>query len=461
MTDMHTAGFQDIDAFVSAAMARLGVPGVAVGLLLEGKVHTFGYGVTSVENPLPVTGDTLFQIGSTTKTFTGTAVMRLVEAGRIALDAPLRTYLPDFRLPDENAAASVTMRHLLTHTSGWAGDYFEDFGPGPDAIARYVASMATLPQLTPPGAFWSYNNANFWVAGRVIEVVTGQLWEAAIRSLVIEPLGMSRSFFFADDVITHRFAVGHHVREGRAVVARRWSFPRRRPSGSIISSANDQMRYARFHLGDGTAPDGTRLLSPESLAFMRSPLCARDLGGMMQGLTWMLRTIDGTQIVQHGGATNGQMSAFLFVPARRFALAVLTNADKGAVLHREVVAWALDRYLGLREAKPAIEAIPAGRLAEFAGTYALLPTELNVALEDVIISVEGDHLMARFNPRGGYPTKDSPQPPTPPTRLAFCGADRVLAIDNPAEDTPSEFLRDGTGRIRWLRYGTRIRPRVE
>ncbi|MBI5877870.1 MAG: beta-lactamase family protein [Chloroflexi bacterium] len=451
--------FRELDAFVVDAMARLNVPGVAVGLLIEGKAHTFGYGITSVENPLPVTGDTLFQIGSTTKTFTGTAVMRLVEAGKIDLDAPLRTYLPDFRLPDEEAAAIVTVRHLLTHTSGWAGDYFEDFGPGPDAVARYVASMATLPQLTPPGVFWSYNNANYWVAARVIEVVTGQLWEAAIRALVIEPLGMGRSFFFADDVLTHRFAVGHHVRDGRAVVARRWSFPRRRPSGSIISSAKDQLRYARFHLGDGSAPDGTRVLSPESLAFMRSPLCARDLGGMMQGLTWMLKTIDGTQIVQHGGATNGQMSAFLFVPERNFALTVLTNADKGAMLHRQMVAWALEQYLGLRETKPGVQTLPHERLGEYAGTYALPPTELNVALEDVIVSVEDDHLLARFNPRGGYPTKDSPQPPRSPTRLAFCGVDRVLALDDPAEDAPGEFLRDDAGRIRWLRYGTRIRPR--
>src|SRR5512143_854964 len=192
MTDMNNPGFQDLDAVVGEAMTRLSVPGVAVGILLGGKIHTFGYGVTSVENPLLVTGDTLFQIGSITKTFTGTAVMRLVESGRLELDAPLRKYLPGLRLADEHEAAAVTMQHLLTHTSGWVGDYFEDFGTGTDALARYVASMAALPQLTPPGAFWSYNNANFWVAGRVIEVVTGQPWESAIRQLVIEPLGMSR-----------------------------------------------------------------------------------------------------------------------------------------------------------------------------------------------------------------------------------------------------------------------------
>ena len=107
-------------------MEETQTPGVAVGLLHEGEEHVAGFGVTSLENPLEVTPDTLFQIGSITKTFTGTAAMRLVERGELDLDAPVRTYLPGLKLSDEDVAARVTMRHLLTHTGGWIGDYFDD-----------------------------------------------------------------------------------------------------------------------------------------------------------------------------------------------------------------------------------------------------------------------------------------------------------------------------------------------
>ena len=452
---------------IGAEMQRLGVPGVALGVILDGHVHTTGFGVTSIENPLPVEGDTLFQIGSTTKTFTGTAVMRLVETGqtagdvpRLELDMPLRAYLPELELASSEAAESVTMRHLLTHTSGWVGDYFEDFGPGPDAVARYVARMRELPQLTRPGELWSYNNANFWLTGRVIEVVTGKTWEEALRDLVLGPLGLRRSFFFADEVITHRFAVGHHVRAQHTSVARRWSYPRRRPSGSIISSARDQLRYARFHMGDGTTPGGERLLSAESIAAMQTPLVPRDLRGGMMGLTWMLDDIDGTRVVRHGGSTNGQRSAFLMVPSRGFAMTMLTNSDRGATLHCDVTRWALQHYLGLEAPDPVIVNPLAGELVEYAGRYETPACVLNIALPDIELALRGSSLWISFTARGGYPTKESPQQAPPAARLAFSGPDRVIVLDHDAEDQHGEFLRDAQGRINWFRWGSRVRARV-
>src|SRR5262245_3298695 len=113
-----------------AGMDRFRVPGVAVGVLHDGQESIEGFGVTSVEDPLPVDATALFQIGSITKTFTATAVMRLVEQGKLDLDVPFRTYLPDLWLVDESVAARVTLRHALTHVAGWPGDLFEDCGPG-------------------------------------------------------------------------------------------------------------------------------------------------------------------------------------------------------------------------------------------------------------------------------------------------------------------------------------------
>ena len=125
------------------------IPGVAVGVLAGDQESAVGFGVTSVENPLPITADTLFQIGSITKTFVATAIMRLVENDKLDLDAPVRSWLPGLSLFDDGVAQQVTLRHLLTHTGGWVGDYFNDFGSGDDALARMVAEVAELPQLAP------------------------------------------------------------------------------------------------------------------------------------------------------------------------------------------------------------------------------------------------------------------------------------------------------------------------
>src|SRR5579884_3476508 len=156
------------------------VPGVAVGIYLAGEEQYAVHGVTSIENPLPVDENTLFQFGSTGKTFTATAIMRLVEEGKIDLDAPVRTYVPELRLKDEDVAQRVTVLQLLNHSAGWQGDYFEDTGRGDDAYARYVEKMADLEQVYPLGTQASYNNASLALAGRVIEKVTGKVYEDAI-----------------------------------------------------------------------------------------------------------------------------------------------------------------------------------------------------------------------------------------------------------------------------------------
>ena len=123
---------------VSELADELGIPGVAVGVL-HGEDELYGYhGVTSVDNPLPVDGTTFFQFGSTGKTYTSVALLRLVEAGKVALDAPVRTYVPELRLRDEQAAETVTVLQLLNHTAGWSGDDFSYIGDGDDAVSRYV-----------------------------------------------------------------------------------------------------------------------------------------------------------------------------------------------------------------------------------------------------------------------------------------------------------------------------------
>jgi CubicO group peptidase (beta-lactamase class C family) len=207
--------------FVTTTANKFAIPGAAVGVWVDGKEIYACNGVTSVENPLPVDKDTLFVLGSVAKTYTATALMRLVSEGRVELDAPVRRYVPEFVLADERAAAEITVLHLLNHTAGldWRMDV--ETGEGDDALAVYVAKMAESELIAPPGTRASYSQVGYNLAGRIIEKVTGQTFERAVASLVLEPLGLSHSFYKLDDVITRRFAVGHNLGEdGTLSVAR-------------------------------------------------------------------------------------------------------------------------------------------------------------------------------------------------------------------------------------------------
>ncbi len=435
---------------VAQLMAKLGVPGVALGVLQEGREHVAGLGVTSLENPLPVTADTLFQVGSITKTFTGTALMRLAEAGRVRLEDPVRKYLPEFRVKSEDVSAAVTVRHLLTHTAGWVGDRFDDFGLGDDALARMVASLADLPQITPPDTVWAYNNAGFYVAGRIVEVVTGKPYEAALKELVLDPLGLEHAYFFAQDVISYRFAVGHLTGEAGPFVARPWALPRcANPVGGLITTVRELFKYARLHLGRGP-----ELLKPESRRLMQTPVCEADASRLM-GLTWFIQPVAGDiRLVGHGGGTNGQITLFNFVPDRDFAVAVLTNSDRGGVINAEVTRWAVEAFLGAAWPEPEIYNLPPDRLATYAGRY-------EGVLSDIELVLAGDSLILKQTPKGGFPRKDSPpRPAPPPSRLGFYGPDRVIALDLPLKGSRGELLRNPDGTVAWFRIGGRLyRPR--
>ncbi len=453
MTDSR---FERVCETVQHEMDRLPIPGVAVGVLYGAEANSAGFGVTNVENPLPVTRDTLYQIGSITKTFLGTLVMRLVEMGKIDLHAPLKNYLPALKLRDAEATNHATMFHCLTHTGGWEGDYFDDFGRGDDALARMVIAMETLPQLTPLGKIWSYNNAGFYLAGRVIEVVTGKTFEAAMQEYIFAPLELGSSYFFAEDVITRNFAVGHEKENEHARVARPWALARTaHPAGGIVSNIADLFRYARFHMGEGVAANGTRLLDKQSLQEMHAPrFGATDPESV--GLTWYMREVNGTKILRHNGGTNGQVTSFNIVPAHNMAFAILTNGDQGTTLINSVTKTILEQYLGIAPKADSPIAINAAQLQEFVGHYAAREDNVEVSLRD------GGMILQVTN-KGGFPTPADPPPPTqpPPVRAAFYANDKIFIRDDPYKDTHGEFLRDEKGEIEWLRIFGRIHKRGE
>jgi CubicO group peptidase (beta-lactamase class C family) len=438
--------FQNLNAEIAAGMQRLPIPGLAVGVWHAGTEQVAGFGVTSVENPLPVTPDTLFQVGSISKTFTATALMMLRDAGKVELDTPIRAYLPDFRLSAEDVAAQVTVKHLLTHTGGWLGDYFNDFGFGDDAQAKMLDEIARLPQLTPLGEVWSYCNTGFNIAGRLIEVISGQSYESAIKEMILDPLGMTLTFFFPHEVMTHRFAVGHETIGRAAQVARPWPIGRAgHPVGGVVSTVVDLLKYARFHLGAGSDR-----LRPATLKLMQTPL-VQGSGLDVFGLGWFITPLGDTPVLRHGGATHGFTADFTLVPSRQFAITTLTNSDQGSVLYGDLRANAIKQYLAVTWPETPQLKLAEDQLLAYTGAYDAVEARRELYLQDGM-------LMLQSIPKGGFPTPDTPPhgEPPPPTRLAFWDADKIIALDDPFRGSRGEFLRNANGSIAWFRFGSRV-----
>ncbi len=456
------AKFRDVPAIVKEAMERLQVPGAAVGIYYEGQEYTAGFGVTNLNHPLPVDAGTLFQIASISKTFTGTAIMRLVDQGKLDLDTPVRTYLPDLKLSDPEATDKATLRHIFTHHGGWVGDYFGDFGRGDDALARNVADLVNVSQVTPLGYTFSYNNAGFAIAGRIIEVITGQPFEEAVKELVLEPLGLHHTFYFAEDAIVHRVAVGHQVffEENKPPeVLEPWALSRTSAAlGGLITNVKDLLRYAQFQMGDGSwdESDGRKvqLLKPETIKTMQSEQAKAGSMAEAVGITWMLRQAGNVRIIGHGGASNGQMSILQIAPDQKFAIVVVTNASIGTNLCSEVVSWALEHFLGVPvEAVEHLKVVEED-LAEYAGEY-------EAALSKVTLAVREGQLYMQVRSKGGFPKPYSPPTPTPPEgRLAFSGPDQVVALDYPSVGSKANFIRKSDGTIAWFRSGGRLHKRL-
>ncbi|MFI9252198.1 serine hydrolase domain-containing protein [Streptomyces sp. NPDC053069] len=371
-------------AFVESAAKEYGVPGAAVAVLTGGEEIHVTYGVTNVEHPLPIDEHTLFHLASVSKSFTATALMRLVEQGRVDLDAPVRRYVPDLRLADEDTAARITVLHLLNHTAGLDWNLV-DAEEGDGSLAAFVGQLDRLPLIAPPGARASYSQAGYNLLGRVVENVTGLTFEKALAELVLQPLSLTDTVFDLDDVVVRRFAVGHkRAEDGSLTLARPWKSRRaglrgNNPGGGIVSSASDLLRWARFQLGDGEG-----LLTAETLRRMQEPtveLRGSTLGDAF-GICWFLRDVEGVRTAGHGGSGNGQFAELLLVPERDFAVVSLSNADPdGYQFNQSVLKRALELFLGVVEREPEPLPYDEERAREVVGRYQIDAMNLDIAAD--------------------------------------------------------------------------------
>ncbi|TIS97414.1 serine hydrolase [Mesorhizobium sp.] len=329
------------------------VPGAALGIALGDDTLEVAYGATSVDTGVEIRTDTLFEIGSISKVWAATVVMALVDAGKLDLDTPAAIYLPEFQLADADATRQVTVRHLLTHTSGIEGDFFRGFGLGDDCLKRFVAALADLP---PVGATWSYCNAGINVAARVVERVSGQAWDTALKDLVFSPLGLTHTVTLAEEALAHTLALGH-VRgaDDLAKLAPPVMFRSHSPGGGIVSSVGDVLRFARMHLAGGVASDGTRVLGAETVAAMQEhqvapPSPYLDFDG--QGLGWQRFHSLSADLIGQDGYTWGQRAYLRLVPNKNMAVVLLTNSGYSRDLYRDLIGEVLGDLAGVEMPQP-------------------------------------------------------------------------------------------------------------
>lgn len=449
-----------ISELISAKMSEHHIPGVAFGMLKGGRVETRDFGVTSVENPQPITPDTVFPIASISKTVAATAIMRLVAEGRMDVEAPVTRYLPEFRVKDDTATNAVTVAHLLSHTPGWEGQLsVEDRGT--QTLAHFTSGLRELPQLAAPGEVWSYNNAGFGVAGRIVEVVTGQGIHDALRDLVFAPLGLPHAFTRTGTAMTHRFAVGHRqAKSGATEVIRPFDLPLNVTAGGAAMSLSTLLRYAQFHLGAGTS-SGHQVLSPELVQQMRAPHVRKHGTDDQMGLGWHLRRLHGVLTAAQGGTGAGHCLHVQLVPERQLAFGILTNHAEGWRLVQDVERATLKLYEGLALAPN--QATGGNRGVSETMTVHATPLQKQPTL-DVYVGRYERPPVATYELRVDQGVLRNAES-SPGVTYTFYGPDVAYVASDDGTGSayvgmPVEFIRSASGAVGWIRVNGRIARKV-
>jgi dipeptidyl aminopeptidase/acylaminoacyl peptidase len=452
---------------LAALAERHNVPGAALGILRltpgrQDELVEAAYGLLNADAGIEATTDSVWQIGSISKVWTATLAMQLVDDGLLDLDAPVADYLPGLELADPDVAKTVTMRHLLTHTSGIDGDVFTDTGRGDDCLEKYVALLAGVKQNHPLGATWSYCNSGFALAGRVIEKITGGTWDAALRQRIFTPLGLAHTVTLPEEALLFRAAVGHVNVAGQRHVAPVWTLPRSvGPAGLICSTPADVLAFARMHLTGGKAADGTQVLSAAGTRAMtehQADLPDKYVLGDSWGIGWIRFGWGGQRLVGHDGNTIGQAAFLRVLPDAEvagagLAITLLTNGGNTRDLYQDLYAEVVAELAGVTMPAPIK---PPARPAEaditpHLGTYERASVRMEVQAGE-------DGPVLRTTVMG--PLADlTPDPVSQYPMLAV--APGLFVVREPEAQTwiPVTFYELATGE-KYVHFGARATPRV-
>ena len=333
----YATSFLAVDAYVEEQMDEVNIPGLGLAVVQGDQVaYVQGYGKAGPGKGA-VTPQTPFLIGSTTKAFTALAIMQMVEAGQVELDAPVQTYLPWFRVKDEQASALITLRHLLNQTSGFTnaagteGIVAHDLSD--NAIETSGRRLAEVELGRAPGEAHEYSNLNFNILGLIVQTVSGQSYESYVQEHIFDPLEMRHSFASQDEAIQDGMANGYlpwmGLRLPVTIAFNRGNLP----SGYLIISAEDMAHYLVAQLNDGRY-GSLSVLSPQSVTTLHQAAVPTGTPEEFYGMGWYAGTQDGEATVFHAG-DNANFQTFIFMlPDKKLGVAVMTNVNGMPVRNR-------------------------------------------------------------------------------------------------------------------------------
>lgn len=318
----------EIAHYLHEVRRDLHLPGLSIAVVQGGRmVYARGLGMACSGHAM--TAQTPLIIGSLSKGITALAVMQLVEVGKLDLDAPVQQYLPWFRLADPEGSARLTLRHLLTHTSGISGYDGQACvaGRSEQTIEQRVRRLCTLKLARPVGTAFEYSNLNYIIAGLLVEVVSGEAFGSYLHQHLFIPLGMHHGATTEEEAMRGGLACGYRWWFGLPV-----PYPARYrqdalPAGFVAASAEDLARYALALLGGGTL-EGASVLSPASVAELLRPQVAA-APGSFYGLGWRVETLDGVAVRRHAGAVSNYHTELVLVPDLALGVVVMLNAGNG------------------------------------------------------------------------------------------------------------------------------------
>jgi CubicO group peptidase (beta-lactamase class C family) len=445
--------FQPLVDQIEMERVKLGAPGVSV-LVMENGTITFahGFGLKNPDGTDKVDAGTLFRIGSVTKMLTATALLEVVATGQVGLDDAVTRAIPGFKVAaPAGAEATITVRHLLTHTSGLY-DYLGDLNTvdqSDESLASFTTGkFSTIEyQMAPAGRMWNYSNPNFTLAGLTVENVGGVSYRTAMNERVFAPLGMTRTLWRGDEVIAdgnYAHGLTSDASGTRLVQAPdTYDNPWARPAGFAFSSVYDLARFVKF-LEDGNStvlPDAQRMA-------MQSPQMTLESGrGDLEAYGYALFVDKGfslhdgyhaTTLVSHGGDIPGFAADVFYVPSTKFAVIVLANTDGAHFMNS--VALALEKYSGIAAPTTAPSfPIDPSTFASLAGSY---QDDFNAG-RIIITNTNGALTIS-------MPDVDAANITYDPKLVALAPDNFRLTIDG--QPTRISFLRDSAGNGEYIRH---------
>lgn len=450
-----------LQAWVSELLSEYKISSAAIGMLHDGEITDFAVGVKNLETAELATTDTIYQCGSMTKTWTALAFMQLVDEGKVNLDEPVRTYLPSFKVADPEVSIQVTPRHLLNHTNGIEEDYGNP-GEDDDVYERMVDNIKAASQVFPLGYTHGYSAAlGYAILARIMEVIDGKRWDDVMKDRLFDPLGLTSTSSWREQVDQNRAATGHVIRslEEGPIVSPLGYLPRSfGPGGNITSTVREVLTMAHVFLNGGKAPNGTHIISARSIREMmesRVPIPDPYLFGPQWALGLIVCNWHGETVYASDGSTVGQSARLRILPESNIAIAMLANGGPRERFYKKVFNELL-ADLGAVTIPDVPKPDPTLKLdvSKYDGAYERPGTRYEVA-------AEGEKLSLTFvlNPMQAH-ILGKPERITYKL-LPISETHFLMPSDDPLEDIQTVAIYDFKDDVaQYLHTNCRVNPRV-